>query len=398
MSQQALDGIRILDFSRVLAGPLCTMTLADMGADVIKVEHPQRGDDTRQWYPPDVGGMSAYFASVNRNKQSMTLDLKHPEGQAIARQLARISHIVVENFKVGQMARFGLDYESLAAINPGLVYCSITGFGQTGAYRERAGYDYVVQGMSGLMSITGEVDGEPIKVGVAISDVIAGLYATSAILAALRHAERTGDGQHVDIALLDTQIAALVNIASNYLVSGDTPPRYGNQHQNIVPYQTFKARDGAFVLAVGNDRQFKLLCHLIQRPQLAEDTRFTTNPARVAHRATLIPILAQAFAERTVADWVELLTEAGIPAGAINTVAQALNTPQVQDRHLVQAVELETGDSLQLVGSPLKLSQTPPRKPSAPPRLGQHTDAILSALLGLSVQAIDDLRQAQVIA
>lgn len=392
----ALEGVRVLDFSRVLAGPLCTMMLADLGAEVIKIENPGSGDDTRQWGPPWIGEMSAYFASVNRNKRSITLNLKSAEGQSLARRLAGTSHIVVENFKVGQMQDYALDYASLSEANRAIVYCSITGFGQTGPYRERPGYDYVVQAMSGLMSITGEAEGEPAKVGVAISDVIAGLHAVTAILAALRHSERTGQGQHIDISLLDTQLAALVNVASNYLVSGVTPQRYGNQHANIVPYQTFNASDGAFVLAVGNDRQFRLLCHLIQQPGLCEDQRFATNPARVVHKAALVPLLQSIFARRSAQEWVSLLLDAGIPAGPIHSVADALRDPHVQERGMVQPVALSSGDLLELVASPLKLSATPPQVNLPPPLIGAHTTAVL-AELGCTPQEIEELRKQGVI-
>ncbi|MGB7341537.1 MAG: CaiB/BaiF CoA-transferase family protein [Phototrophicaceae bacterium] len=397
MPQYALDGVRVLDFTRVLAGPLCTMILADLGADVIKVESVKNGDDTRQWGPPWQGTMSAYFASVNRNKQSITLNLKTQQGIQIAKDLAANSHIVIENFKVGQMASFGLGYDDLLAINPALVYCSITGFGQTGSLAHYAGYDYAVQAMSGLMSITGDQEGEPHKVGVAISDVIAGLYANSAILAALHHAKATGQGQHIDIALLDTQISALVNIVSNFLVSGQNPPRYGNQHQNIVPYQTFKAQDKAFVLAVGNDRQFRILAHLIQQPNLADDQRFSTNPARVHNRQQLIPILQTAFQTKLADDWVTLLLDAGIPAGAINTIEQALQMPHITERDLIQTVTLNTGELLQMIGSPLKLSETPPDIRLPPPEHGQHTDDVLQQKLGYSLTKIASLRDQNVI-
>ncbi len=394
--ENALSGIRVLDFSRVLAGPLCTMMLADLGAEVIKVESPIGGDDTRQWGPPWVGELSAYFASVNRNKRSITLNLKHAQGQAIARQLANQSHVVVENFKVGQMAGFGLDYASLRESNPALVYCSITGFGQTGQYRERPGYDYVVQAMSGLMSITGEVEGEPAKVGVAISDVIAGLHAATAVLAALRHSEQTGVGQSIDISLLDTQLAALVNIASNYLVSGKVPQRQGNQHANIVPYQTFHASNGAFVVAVGNDRQFRLLCYLIQQPELCEDERFATNPARVKNKDTLIPLLETVFAEKTSHEWVSLLLDAGIPAGPIQTVAEALRDPHVQERGMVQQVTISSGELLEMVASPLKLSQTPTEITLPPPQHGEHTHSVLTSL-GYTAEEFAILRSQGVI-
>lgn len=376
---EALSGVRILDFTRVLAGPFCTMILADLGADVIKVESLD-GDETRQWGPPfDVQGRSAYYLSVNRNKRSLTLNLKSPEGQQIARQLAAQSQIVAENFKPGGMTAFGLGYEDLRAINPALVYVSITGFGQTGPYHERPGYDFVIQAMSGLMSITGEKAGEPSKVGVAIADVVAGLFAATSILAALRHAEQTGEGQHLDVALLDTQIAALVNIASNALVSGKTPARYGNAHASIVPYQTFRAADGEFALAVGNDRQFAQLCHLIAHPEWAADPRFSTNPARVQNRDTLIDLLNRVFAARPAAAWVADALDLGIPAGTLNTVAQILDDPHVQARGLIREI-----DNLRLVGPPVGFSATPPTVRTPPPDLGQHSAEILRQRLGLS--------------
>lgn len=394
MAEQALGGVRVLDFTRVLAGPSCTMLLADLGADVIKVEHPARGDETRQWGPPWHGDgdsrQSAYFLSVNRNKRSLTLNLKSDAGRTIARQLAAQSHVVVENFKVGGMAAFGLGYDDLHALNPALVVCSITGYGQTGPYHQRPGYDYVIQAMSGLMSITGPADGEPHKVGVAISDVIAGLYAANAIQAALRHSQQTGQGQHIDISLLDTQIAALVNIAGNYLVSGETPPRLGNLHPNIVPYQTFEASDGAFVMAVGNDRQFTALCRIIGREAWLDDPRFSTNPARVENRETLVPLLQDVMRGRTRAAWIEALLGAGIPAGPINDVAQALNDAHVRARGLADDVQ-------PYVSSPLKLSATPPTVRSAPPALGEHTDDVLCDVLGLDDARIHELRESGVV-
>lgn len=397
----ALAGIRVLDFTRVLAGPFCTMMLADLGADVLKLEDPARGDDTRQWGPPWAEGgyerMSAYFISVNRNKRSLTLNLKSPEGADIARRLAAQSQIVVENFRPGQMARFGLGYETLSALNPALVYASITGFGQTGPYADRPGYDFVIQGMSGLMSITGPVEGPPSKIGVALSDVIAGLFAASSILAALRHAERTSQGQQLDIALLDTQIAALVNIASNYLISGEVPARYGNEHANIVPYQPFRAADGEFTVAVGNDRQFAALCAIIGQPALAADPRYATNPARVQHRATLIPLLQAAFAGRPTQDWVDALLAAGIPAGPINTVADALDDPQVRARGLIHDFTLAGDSHLALVGPPVPFSRTPTQVRTPPPRLGQHTDEVLRERLSLDDAAIRQLREQGVI-
>lgn len=387
----ALAGVRVLDFSRILAGPFCTMMLGDLGADVIKVERPGSGDDTRQWGPPWHGegdaAQSAYFLSVNRNKRSLTLDLKSEAGRQVARDLAARSHIVIENLKRGGMAALGLGYDDLRAFNPGLVYCSITGFGQDGPYADRPGYDFVIQAMSGLMSITGPVDGPPYKIGVAIADVIAGLFAASSILAALRHSERTGQGQHIDTALLDTQIAALVNVASNYLVSGETPARYGNQHPNIVPYQAFEAADGAFAVAVGNDGQFARLCALMGRPELSADARFATNPARVQHRETLIETLGGVFVQRPAAEWVDRLLEAGIPCGPINDIPAILTDPHVQARGLLRVI-----DGLSMIGPPVALSATPGTLRRPPPRLGQHTDEILSEVLGLDDAAIARLR------
>jgi crotonobetainyl-CoA:carnitine CoA-transferase CaiB-like acyl-CoA transferase len=361
------------------------MLLGDLGADVIKVENPSGGDDTRQWGPPWAGdsGLSAYFAGVNRNKRSLTLNLKTQPGRDLARQLAAKSDILIENFKVGQMAAFGLGYDDLHSINPSLIYCSITGFGQTGPYRDRPGYDYVIQAMSGLMSITGPADGAPHKVGVAVSDVFTGLFAVSSILAALRHAEHTGEGQHIDVSLLDSQIAALVNIASNYLVSGQTPARLGNEHPNIVPYQVFGAADMDFVVAVGNDRQFAALCDLIGRPELAADSRYINNSLRLENRISLIESLQTAFKGRIASAWVEGLLAAGIPAGPINSVADILNDPQVESRELIQTIALDSGDLVRLVGPAVKLSETPSQVGLPPPLLGQHTDTILREVLNL---------------
>lgn len=388
----ALEGIRILDFTRVLAGPFCTMLLGDMGAEVIKVEHPGYGDDTRHWGPPWVGDdddpLSAYFVSINRNKRSLTLNLKSDEGRLIARQLAERSQIVIENFKPGQMATFGLDYETLRQINPALIYCAITGFGQTGPWRNRPGYDFPIQGMSGLMSITGPADGPAYKTGVALSDIITGLNAATAILAALRHSERTGEGQFIDIALLDSQIAALVNIASNALISGETPHRIGNAHPNIVPYQTFRAADGEFIVGTGNDRQFARLCQIIDQPDLIDDSRFATNPARIAHRDALIPLLQVAFEQGNADTWVERLLDAGIPAGRVNDIPTILDSPQVQARGLVRETTLEDGTPLKLIGPAAQLSGTPSEVRLPPPTLGQHTDEILRDVLGIDAATI----------
>ncbi len=382
-----LNGVRVIDCTRVLAGPFCTMLLADLGAEVIKVESPE-GDETRAWGPPfDARGRSAYYLAVNRGKRGIAVNLRHPEGAALVRELARGAQVFVENFRVGGMAAFGLDAPSLLALNPALVYASITGFGQNGLYADRPGYDFVVQGMSGLMSITGEADGAPMKTGVAVSDVFAGLFASSAILAALRHAERTGQGQHLDISLLDAQIAALVNIASGALVSGKPPARYGNAHPTIVPYQTFSAADAPFTLAVGNDRQFAALCALLGQPEWAHDPRFATNPARVAHRAELIPLLEACFAREDAEVWIARCLEAGIPAGRINRVDEALHDPHIGARGLIRLI-----DGVAMVGHPIGYSATHPDYRLPPPDLGEHTDAVLRDLLGMDDGAIARLR------
>lgn len=397
----ALQGIRILDFTRVLAGPFCTMLLADFGAEVIKVERPGVGDDTRQWGPPWAGRpenrMSAYYLSVNRNKRSLTLNLATSEGCELARRLALSSDVLIENFKAGQMQGYGLDDESLRPHHPGLIYASITGYGQTSPYADRPGYDYVIQAQSGLMSITGPAEGEPYKVGVAISDVITGLFAANAIQAALRHRERTGAGQYIDVSLLDSQLAALVNVASNYLVSGAVPPRFGNEHPNIVPYQVFQAADRPLVVNVGNDRQFRQFCAVIGQPALADDARFATNPARVMHRETLIPVLEGVLVQRPAAEWTQALLDAGVPVGEINTIPDILSDPHAQARGLVQDVTLADGTATTLLGSPLHLSATPPALHRPPPLLGQDTDAILRDVLGLADAEIATYREKGVV-
>jgi len=370
------------------------MLLGDLGADVLKVESPQ-GDETRAWGPPWAGDgaerESAYYLAVNRNKRSLTLNLKQPAAQVIAQQLAAQSQIVLENFKPGQMAKFGLDYQSLKRHNPTLVYVSITGYGQTGPYSDRPGYDHIIQAMSGLMSITGPPDGEGYKVGVALVDVISGLFALSGVLAALRHAERTGEGQHLDIALMDAQLSALVNVASSTLVSGKTPGRYGNAHSTIVPYQNFRAADKPFALAVGNDGQYRTLCSLIERPDLASDERYATNPARVVNRAGLVAELQVIFGAQSADYWVELCLSVGIPAGPVQTVIQALNDDHARARHLIREAELPNGQTLKMVASPL-LPDTPDAVRYPPPQLGQHTSQILAERLGLSPSEIVRLR------
>ncbi|GAB3775492.1 CaiB/BaiF CoA-transferase family protein [Ramlibacter monticola] len=403
----------MLDLSRVLAGPWCTQTLADLGADVIKIERPGTGDDTRAWGPPflkDRAGQdtheAAYYLGTNRNKRSVTCDIAQPDGQALIRELARHCHVFVENFKVGDMARYGLDYESLKAVNPGLVYCSVTGFGQTGPYRERAGYDYAIQGMGGLMSITGERDdlgGGPQKVGVAVADLFTGMYATVGILAAVRHAERTGEGQHLDMALLDTQVAMLANLGANYLVSGKVPGRAGNAHQNIVPYQVFEvapADDGHkdhIILAVGNDGQYAKFCQVAGRPELASDPRFARNQDRVRNRAVLVPMLEEVLKTRRKADWLAALEAAKVPCGAINSIGEVFADPQVRERGMVHEWEHPLSGALNLVGSPLKLSGTPVRTDLPPPLLGQHTEQVLASVLGWDEERIRALRASEVI-
>ncbi|TWO68205.1 CoA transferase [Caenimonas sedimenti] len=404
----ALDGIRVLDLSRVLAGPWCTQTLADLGADVIKVERPGTGDDTRTWGPPflrDRDGRdtaeAAYYLGTNRNKRSITCDIAKPEGQALVRELAAHCDVFVENYKVGDMARYGLDYATIRAVNPRMVYCSVTGFGQTGPYRERAGYDYAVQGMGGLMSITGERDdlgGGPQKVGVAVADLFTGMYATVGILAALRHAERTGEGQHVDMALLDTQVAMLANLGANYLVNGQVPGRAGNAHQNIVPYQVFEVApgpDGAkdhLIIAVGNDSQFVKFCQVAGQPELASDARFAKNQDRVRHRAVLVPLLEGIMKTRTKRDWLAALEAAKVPCGAINNLAEVFADPHVRERGMVQDWDHPLAGPLRLVASPLKLSGTPVRADRVPPLLGEHTDEVLQEVLGCGADRLKALR------
>jgi len=389
---QPLAGFRVLDLSRVLAGPFCTMLLGDLGAEVIKVERPGTGDDTRAWGPPFVSGESAYYLCANRNKKSLTVNLKSAAGQEIIRRLARVSDVLVENFKVGEVAQLGLGYDHLKALNPGLVYCSITGYGQTGPDSDLPGYDFIIQGRGGVMSITGEPAGEPMKVGVAIADITAGLFAANAIQAALLARVRTGRGQAIDIALLDTQVAWLANVASNYLVSGQRPGRFGNAHPTIVPYQSFPAREGFFCLAVGNDGQWQKLCRLLGRPELAVDPRFATNPARVQHRDVLIPMLQEVFVTQDSAFWLREIAAAGIPCGPVQTLDQVFADPQVLARNMVWTVPHPAVGEVRLTGSPLKLSETPVAYRTHPPLLGEHTDEVLTALLGYAPEEVARLR------
>ena len=404
----ALSHIRVLDLSRVLAGPWAGQILADLGADVIKVERPVSGDDTRAWGPPflrDENGHdtseAAYYLSANRNKQSVTIDFTRPEGQALVRELAARSDVLIENFKVGGLAAYGLDYPTLKAINPRLIYCSITGFGQSGPYARRAGYDFMIQGLGGLMSLTGRAEAEegagPVKVGVALTDILTGLYSSTAILAALAHRDQGGEGQHIDMALLDVQVACLANQAMNYLSSGVAPRRLGNAHPNIVPYQDFPTADGDFILTVGNDSQFRKFAEVAGRPEWAEDSRFKSNALRVAHRAELIPLIRQVTVFRTTTQWVAELEAAGVPCGPINDLAQVFADPQVVARGLAIELPHALGGTVPLVASPIRLSQTPVEYRRAPPLLGEHTQAVLRDVLGLSDEAIALLHEGLVL-
>jgi len=403
----ALDGIRVLDLSRVLAGPWCTQTLADLGAEVVKVERPGSGDDTRGWGPPFLADRSgretaeaAYYLGANRNKRSVTVDISSAEGQDLIRRLADGADVFVENFKVGDMARYGLDAATLRTRNPRLVYCSITGFGQTGPYRERAGYDFAIQAMGGLMSVTGERDdlpgGGPQKVGVAVADLFTGMYAAVAILAALRHRDATGDGQVIDMALLDAQVAMLANLGANFLVTGAAPRRAGNAHQNIVPYQVFEVADGHMIVAVGNDGQYRKFCEVAGCPELADDPRFARNASRVRHREILVPLLAAHMRRRSKADWLAALEAAGVPCGPINSLTEVFADPQVLARGMTVPVAHPLNDELKLVANPIKMSATPVSVRRAPPLLGQHTEEVL-AEAGLPVDEIARLRRRGVI-
>jgi formyl-CoA transferase len=403
MTARALDHLRILDLTRVLAGPWCTQLLADLGADVIKIERPGAGDDTRHWGPPylkDADGCdtteAAYFLAANRGKRSVTLDITDPQGQALLRRLATQADVVVENYKVGQLAKYGLDYAALAADHPRLVYCSITGFGQHGPYKDRAGYDFIIQGMGGFMSITGERDGAPgggpQKAGVAVADLMTGLYATVAILAALTERDKSGRGQHIDLALLDTQLATLANMNLNYLVSGQAPGRVGNAHTTIVPYQVFDAADGQVIIAVGNDGQFAKFCTVAGCQAVAADPRYARNADRVRNRAALIALLEPIVRAQPVAFWTAQLEAAGVPCGPINSIAQAFADPQIAARGLRIDLPHPQAGRVPLVANPIQMSATPPCYERAPPLLGEHTDEVLHELAGLSGEEIAALR------
>ena len=399
-----LAHIRVLDLSRILAGPWATQILADLGAEVIKVERPGQGDDTRTWGPPflkDADGKettdSAYYLAVNRGKKSLTLDLASPQGQDLVRQLAAKSNVLVENYKIGGLAKYGLGYEDLKALNPGPVYCSITGFGQDGPYAKRAGYDYLLQAMGGMMSITGPADGEPgagpLRVGVALIDIITGMYSATAILAALNHLERTGEGQYIDMALMDSATALLANQGMNYLISGRSPGRSGNSHPNVAPYQPFETADGWIIVAIGNDNQFGRYCRLIGRPEMADDERFKRNQGRIENRAELIPPIEAAMRQRSSADWLAALEAEGIPGGPINELDQVFADPQVQHRGMNIELPHALAGDVPLIASPIKLSQTPVSYSHAPPTLGEHSEAVLADVLGLAADEIAELRQ-----
>jgi len=404
----SLGHIRVLDLTRVLAGPWCTQNLADLGAEVIKVERPGAGDDTRSWGPPylpDQHGENtseaAYYLTANRGKLAITVDIATPEGQQIIRELAAQSDVVLENYKVGQLKKYGLDYASLKELKPDLIYCSITGFGQDGPYANRAGYDFIVQGMGGFMSLTGERDdlpgGGPQKAGVAIADLMTGMYATIAVLAALTHRDRSGEGQYIDMGLLDVQVAMLANMNMNYLTSGKVPQRWGNAHANIVPYQTFATSDGHIIVAAGNDGQYRKFVHIGGQPELADDARFATNPLRVQHRDVLIPILAEMVKRKSKQEWIHLLEEAGVPCGPINRLNEVFDDPQVQARDMQISLPHPGAGSVKLVASPMKLSATPVAYHRAPPLLGQHTEEILQRLLAYDVEKLAALREKKVI-
>ncbi len=398
---KALDHLRVLDLSRVLAGPFLAQNLADFGADVIKVERPHHGDETRTFppYVKDADGKdtedSAYFMTLNRGKRSITLDIATPEGQKIVKQLAATSDVLIENYKVGDLKRYGLDYESIRAINPRIVYCSITGFGQTGPYKQRPGYDYIFQAMSGLMSLNGGPDelpgGGPAKVGLAICDVMTGMYASFAVMTAIAAREKTGEGQYIDMSLLDTTIAAISHINMNYLVGGIVPKRMGTGHPSIVPYQMFQAKDGPMVLAVGNNGQFAKLCTLLGLPTLIDDARFLTNPLRVQHREALVPLLQAAFSHKTIDEWIETLTPAGVPCGPLYDLEQVFDDPHVRHRDMAMRIPHPRAGSVPALRNPARLSATPPSIDRPAPALGEHTREVLLEVLGLSEDEIEDL-------
>ena len=403
-----LNHLRILDLSRVLAGPWCGQNLADLGADVIKIERPGKGDDTREWGPPflknaqgDNTTEAAYYLAINRNKRSITLDISTPEGQSVIKKLVATSDVVIENYKVGQLKKYGLDYDSLKEIKKDLIYCSITGFGQTGPYAQRPGYDFIVQGMGGFMSVTGERDdlpgGGPQKAGVAITDIFTGMYATTSILAALAHRDKTGEGQSIDMALLDVQVAIMANMASNYLTTGVAPKRWGTAHPNVVPYQTFQTQDGWIIVATGNDSQYRKFVEAGGSPEMASDPRFLTNPLRIQNRDELIPMLREMTLKKSKQAWISLLEKVGVPCGPINDLSEVFENEQVIARNIKQTIHHPMGDMVNLVASPMRLSKTPATIRTPPPTLGQHTDEILEKELGIDSATIAQWRNQNII-
>ena len=402
---EALKGIKVIDLSRILAGPWASQMLADMGAEVIKVERPKTGDDTRHWGPPFIKAannqqpaQAAYYHCANRNKQSIAIDITQPEGQQVIKDMLAKADVLIENYKVGGLEKYGLSYQQVKLLNPQLIYCSITGFGQQGPYAHKAGYDAMIQGEGGLMSLTGAADGEPMKVGVAVVDVMTGLYSANAILAALLAKTHTGKGQHIDIALLDVQVATLANQGMNYLATGQNPERFGNGHPNIVPYQTFATQDGSLILAVGNDLQFKKFCQAAQCHELASNTLFKTNQQRVENRAALIPILASIIAKHSTDYWVATLEAIAVPCGPVNSLAQVFNHPQVQHRNMVRQLPDENGELINTIASPINLSETPLQYKHAAPNIGQHSEQILTQFLQYNEEQVATLLENDTVA
>lgn len=392
----ALEGVKVLDLTRVLAGPHCTMILADLGADVIKVEGPGGSDETRSWGPPFQNGVSAYYLCANRNKRSITINLKTEEGREIIRTLAKEADVLIHNFKAGTMEKWLLDYDSLKKMNPKLVYCSITGFGETGPFRHLPGYDYIIQGMSGLMSITGNEESGPLKIGVAMVDILTGLYAAISIEAALYEREKSGQGQKIDMSLMDTAVGSLANVASNYLISGTVPRRIGNDHPNIVPYSKFQALDGEIIIAIGNDRQFTALCEVLGNKEIAEDEKYRTNQARVKNKTELTKILENLLQVKSVNEWIALFSEKNIPCGPIQSMDQVFEHPQVIAREMVVQVDHPEAGLVKLVGSPIKLSRTKVKIERHPPIAGEHNSEVLQQA-GFSIQEITKLKENNII-
>ena len=392
-----LDGIRVLDLSQIVVGPYCTMLLGDLGAEIIKVERPDRGDDTRDWGPPFLNGESAYFLSLNRNKKSVTLNLKEPEGLRVLMHLASECDVLIQNFKPGTMDRLGAGYEAVAGVNPRIIYCSISGYGPTGPYKDFGGYDVIISAIGGLMSITGETDGAPVKVGVAITDIATGMLAHGSITAALYARERTGKGQHIDLSLLETQVAVLINQASSYLNGGVVPKRWGSRHPSIVPYREFMAKDNYVIIGAGNDSLFRRFCKAVGHPEWAEDSRFSTNPDRVENRDVLEGMIQEVIGTRTAHEWFEIISGVGVPCGPVNHIDQALQDPQVLHRKMVEEVDHPVAGKVRLTGLPVKFTDTPAEIRLPPPVLGQHTDEILGGLLGYDDNRIETLRSGGII-